>query len=238
MSSEAHKIISKQCGTVVCYIGFYLEMGKNWSPWSEFCCLLYWFHCVQSTEMKLQKHSYDDNSMGFLSTEILYRTLLCQMCFKYSLLHVASATASIQNHKQTNTCTELLVTHIPIIIFGKKNIESMLYETWERREDFLIFTLVWQMCFCEREWSSAGQVISLSQWESSPWNSPREAKKAAFIIFLLYDCQNLLYFTFCSWRPFFHFYISVPLILSPTCLDIGVFGVCMCFQMIENWLSC
>lgn len=61
------------------------------------------------------------------------------------------------------------------------------------------------MCFCEREQSGAGQVISLSQWESTPWNSPREARKAAFIIFLFYYCQNLLYFTFCSWRPFFSF---------------------------------
>lgn len=55
----------------------------------------------------------------------------------------------------------------------------------------------------EREWSSAGQVISLSQWESTPWNSPREAGKAAFIIFLLYYCQNLLCFTFCCRWPFF-----------------------------------
>lgn len=62
----------------------------------------------------------------------------------------------------------------------------------------------------EREWSSAGQVISLSQWESTPWNSPREAGKAAFIIFLFYYCQNSLYFTFCSWRPFLLILVSVP----------------------------
>lgn len=98
MSSEAHKISCKQCGTIVCYIGFYLEMGQNWSPWSELRCLLYWFRRVQNTEMKLQKHCYDDNSMGFLSAEFLYDALLCQMRFKYSLLQVAEKTNATCQH--------------------------------------------------------------------------------------------------------------------------------------------
>lgn len=111
MSSEAYKISSKQCGTVVCYIGFYLEIGQNWSPWSEFCCLLYRFHCVQTAEMKLQKH--DDNSMGFLSAEFLYSTLLCQMCFKYNLLQVAQVPASKTTHNliQAHTSTAIHNTH-------------------------------------------------------------------------------------------------------------------------------
>lgn len=68
------------------------------------------------------------------------------------------------------------------------------------------------MCFWEREWSSAGQVTSLSQWESTPWNSPREARKAFFIIFFLYYCQN---FTFCSWGSFFFYMQSLSFGLCP-----------------------
>lgn len=147
MSSEAHKINSKQCGTIVCVIGFYLEMGQNWSPWSEFCCLLYWFQWVQTTKMKLQKQCYDDNSMGFLSTVFLCSTLLCQTCFKYSLLQVAQdrARASIQKNTQTHMWTQSYSntqhsqghgrthTHTLPSLSAKKNIESMLYETRERR---------------------------------------------------------------------------------------------------------
>ena len=43
------------------------------------------FAACEATEMKLQKHGYGDNSMGFLPNEFLYRTLLCQMHFKLGL---------------------------------------------------------------------------------------------------------------------------------------------------------
>lgn len=83
-------------------------------------------------------------------------------------------------------------------------------------------------CVFQREGeraSSAGQVISLSQWESTPWNSPREAREAAFIIFLLYYCQNLLCFTFCCWWPPFFLHNPIAFILSPSHLYVEVFRV-------------
>lgn len=185
-------------GSTVYLIGFNLDTGQNCSLWSEFYRLLYWFRCMKATEIKLRKHCYDDNSMGFQAAGFLYAALLCSICFKCTLLQVIRSGFSIHKphthtctHTQSNACTlrrsdaESSQGHrsphsLKLPSFSEKeNIESMLYETRERRQDFLIFTLVSQMCFWEREQSGAGQVISLSQWESTPWNSPREARKAA-----------------------------------------------------------
>ena len=58
---------------------------------------------------KLQKLSYKNGvtrkTIGFLSTKFLYSTLLCQMCFKLSLLQVAQDSAGAGNPETTHKLT-------------------------------------------------------------------------------------------------------------------------------------
>lgn len=86
----------KSGGRQFALLDFYLKMGQNWSPWSEFFHLLYWFHSKKATEIKLQKHCYNDNSLGFLPTN--FCTSSCQTCLKcgyYKLFKAEPASTSL-----------------------------------------------------------------------------------------------------------------------------------------------
>lgn len=210
-------------------------MGQNWSPWSEFSLLTVLISAACEPRQRSYRNTvtmttlWDCHPLNFL-----YSTLLCQMCFKCSLLQATRAAASAgireKRQKKKKPTEETHARQLMHAHTARSHSHSH-HRLWERilkvcftklGRGGRIFSFSPSSGRCvfarerqrgrrrEREWSSAGQVISLSQWESTPWNSPREAGKAAFIIFLFYYCQNSLYFTFCSWRPFLLILVSVP----------------------------
>lgn len=159
---------------------------------------MYWFHCMKATEIKLQKHCYVDNSMGFQPAGFLYsgQFLLCPICFKCTLLqviwssfsihkshthkitHARSVGATQRAHKDIEVRTHSNCHHSP-----RKRILKVCFTKLKRGGRIFSFSPSSRRCVFERESrSGAGQVISLSQWESTPWNSPREARKAAYNI--------------------------------------------------------
>jgi len=183
----------------------------------------------ESHKNSVTKHCYNDSSMGFL-----HCTLLCQMCFKCGLLQFFSKLfwhlQTSQTHTQNNACTHSqrnrqrsqgLKSYSHSHHSLRKGILKVCFTKLKRGGRIFSFSPSSRRCVFEREWSSAGQVISLSQWEGTPWNSLREARKAAHNIpgVLL----SKLCFIFCSYKPFLLKH-STCLNFFPSNLNVEMFG--------------
>lgn len=117
---------------------------------------------------------------------------------------------------------------------ARKNIKSMLFTKLGRGGRIFSFSPLSGRCVFARE-SGAVQARSFHYHSEkrTPWNSPREARKAAFIIFFFHYCQNMLYFTFCSWRNFFSLtFQSLSFCLCPIWM-LRCLGFSLCFLFIH-----
>lgn len=106
-----------------------------------------------------------------------------------------------KKNTQTNTCTHSSHSHHCL---RRRILKVCFFTKLGRGGRIFSFSPLSSRCVFARE-SGAVQARSFHYHSEkrTPWNSPREARKAAFIIFFFHYCQNMLYFTFCSWRNFF-----------------------------------
>lgn len=173
--------------------------------------------------------------MGFLSTEFLYSTLLCQMHFKYSLLQVSQGNASIYKpHANTamhaHSATLIHNTHKDTKVHShsrshhslRKRILKVCFTKLGRGGRIFSFSPSYSRCVFERE-SRAVQARSFHYHSEKALHETLPGKQGRLlVIFLLYYCQNLLYFTFYSWKPFsFEIPIAFAFVFIPfECWDV------------------
>lgn len=138
-----------------------------------------------------------------------------------------------KKNTQTNTCTHSSHSHHCL---RRRILKVCFFTKLGRGGRIFSFSPLSSRCVFAREWSSAGQVISLSQREKDSVKLSQGSKEGCLHNILLPLLSKHALFYILQLKELFFFDVSVTFILSLSHLNVEVFGVFLCAFCSYIWL--